>query len=283
MLTYKNFFQVITQISYKKSINLIYYNKYYIRAAKDKKQKLFLLDNTINFLHVLIQNVYKQKKKDCGWSFYKKEFLFKSSKNPLHFKYLASKSTILLKNYIKNYYVSLKKFFFKKQLFFIKIIIFRFIKGGVLGYFHGLNGFFPKKHLIRFLFAKMNNSEKVFKMYQMLNFKIAIKFKSKKKIGRYKRKTFLTLRRKSRLNRLIFQNIIFLYYIKKKKKQTNFLLKKKNVIKKKVKSTFFLFFAKELQNRKKKILLNLSTDSKLTNNLYGPKKIKSFIRKKFNK
>jgi len=234
MLTYKIFFQVITQISYKKSINLIYYNKYYIRASKDKKQKLFLLDNTINFLHVLIQNVYKQKTKSCGWSFYKKGFLFKSSRNTLHFKYLVSKSTILLKDYIKNYYISLKKFFFKKQLFFIKVIILRFIKGGVLGYFHGLNGFFPKKHLIRFLLAKINNSEKVFKIYQMLNFKIIIKFKSKKKIGRYKRKTFLTLRRKSRLNRLIVQNIIFLYYVKKKKKKkTGSFFKKKGAIKKK--------------------------------------------------
>ena len=247
----------------------------------NKKQKLFLVDNTVNFLHVLVQNVYKEKKKGCGWSFFKKSFYFKNSKNPLHFKYLSSKSTISLKDYIKNYYISLKKYFFKKQLFFITVIIFRFIKGGVLGYFHGLNGFFPKKHLLRFLIAKVSNSEKVFKMYQMLNFKIVIKFKSKKKIGRYKRKTFLTLRRKSRLNRLIVQNIIFLYYTKSPAPNRSFL-KINSSFKKKIKSDFF-FFTKELEKRRKKLLLNSSSKLKLINNSYASKKTKNFIRKKFNK
>ena len=64
MLIYKKFFQIITQISSKKSLNLIYYNKYYIIINKEKIKNLFLLDNTVSFLHVLIKNLFYKKKKN---------------------------------------------------------------------------------------------------------------------------------------------------------------------------------------------------------------------------
>jgi hypothetical protein len=224
----------------KKFLNMVYYNKSYVRSDLLDSKELKLLDNNrgLNIIPINKTNpyVFNNSKTLDGLSIPSKEVIFKNNLNLfLNFK---KDSIFFSKNQLDNLkpLVKILPILSKTKRIFKKVILLNPTKGGFNCYCSGFFGFIPLKHAI-FSFKKLSDkvakkaSEKIinksllstlkfftFNVNKVKNFIFHLKFF----IGsislhiNYKKNNFSNLKRR---NKVYFNtlSVVFLAFKKREK------------------------------------------------------------------